>query len=249
MVSLSNLFWMYCASAMYKYARIYPSTKQLCIVADCWSVLLLVLCGDVETNPGPQTRSSDDLNEHKDVLSAILEELKEIKTAANKRDETLTRISSNLDEVLKLSKANKEKIQTLQHTVEHLKKTVAIQGKRLNDYEDRSRRNNLVVFGIPEGPEETREVLEDLVVRRVCNDELEVTVTSLERIHRIGKPRNDKPRPIILRLYNYNEKIAILNNCFKLKDSEVSVSHDFSQAKQHIRKKLWQSKLCKQGRQ
>lgn len=44
-----------------------------------------------------------------------------------------------------------------------------------------------------------------------------------------------------MRLYDYNEKIAIFNQCKKLKGSEISISHDYSQETLEKRRLLWQS--------
>lgn len=173
-------------------------------------------------------------------------QLKELKEAEKKRDATLSEVNaklSKLDEVLKISKANEEKIRELEGTVQQLEKALAGQDRRLNDYEDRSRRNNVVVFGIPEVPKETRENLEDKVLRKVFSETLGVSVRSVERIHRIGRPQKDRHRPVILRLYDYNEKMELFKNCLKLKCSDVSISNDYSQATLSIRNKLWKSGL------
>ncbi|KAH8021964.1 hypothetical protein HPB51_019608 [Rhipicephalus microplus] len=98
------------------------------------------------------------------MLKDIMLQLKELKEADTKRDATLSEVNeklSKLDEVLKISKENEEKIQKLEGTVQRLEKALAEQDRRLNDYENRSRRNNVVVFGIPEEPKETRQDLED----------------------------------------------------------------------------------------
>ncbi|XP_070390645.1 uncharacterized protein [Dermacentor albipictus] len=205
------------------------------MIADCWLAVLITLCGDVEENPGP---------EGQEMLNAIFAALKELQESEKKRDDTLSQMNSQLsrlDEVLRISKANEQKISVLEKSVKHFEKVLAAQDKKLNDYEDRARRNNLVVFGIPEKPDETSDMLEDMVVRQICHDRLGIVVKSLERIHRIGRLRNNKPRPIILRLYNFREKDSIMKVCFKLKDTGVSISHDYSQRTLAIRKKLWQS--------
>lgn len=172
--------------------------------------MLLVLCSDTEIKPGPNDQ---------DVLTTILSELKGIKAAEKKQDDVLSKMNSKLselDEVLKLSKANEEKIRALEESVKLLEKTITSQERRLRDYEDRVRRNNLIVFG-------TREMLEDMVVCKVFNDRLGLSINSVEA----GAANLVQ---FLSKLYNYNEKISAFKKYFKVKDTGVSVSHDFSQA-------------------
>lgn len=63
-------------------------------------------------------------------------------------------------------------------------------------------------------------------------------VSTVERIHRLGKRRENKIRPVIMRLFDYNEKIEIFKNCKQLKGSNISVSNDFSEATIRKRKLL-----------
>nr|XP_037287721.1 uncharacterized protein LOC119180694 [Rhipicephalus microplus] len=61
------------------------------------------------------------------------------------------------------------------------------------------------------------------------------------RMHRIGRKTQNRERPVILKLYNFSEKMLVLRNCGKLKGTAISISEDFSARVQDLRKKLWQS--------
>lgn len=111
--------------------------------------------------------------------------------------------------------------------------------RKLSDLEDRSKRNNLIVYGISETSGETESDLKQAIVNEVFTKKLGVKVTNIERIHRIGNRADARHRPVILKLYNFQEKIAVLRSCAKLKGSDVSVGEDFSIATRLIRKKLW----------
>lgn len=127
--------------------------------------------------------------------------------------------------------------------MQELQRALHEQNKKLVDYEDRSRRNNLIVFGLPEQRGETRNDLEQKIIHETFSTKLGVTVSSVERIHRLGRLQEGKSRPVILRLFNYNEKQEVLNNCKKLKkkNTGLSVSNDHSQSTLSKRKKLWSS--------
>lgn len=80
----------------------------------------------------------------------------------------------------------------------------------------------------------------------LCKKKLGVTVSGIERIHRLGTKKNEKARPVILKLLDFRDKVKILKNCPKLKGSNISVSEDFSARIRNVRKKLWDS--CKPNR-
>ncbi|XP_042149009.1 uncharacterized protein LOC121837473 [Ixodes scapularis] len=136
---------------------------------------------------------------------------------------------------------NKNKQANVEVTVTSLEKTIELQQQRLSNLEDRERRNNMIVFGIPEANNETAADLEQKVIRDIFFGQLGVTVTSVERIHRLGPKRQDKNRPVILRVYNYNEKQLVFKNCRKLKNTPVSVSDDYSKETVEKRRQLWNS--------
>lgn len=77
--------------------------------------------------------------------------------------------------------------------------------------------------------------MNDSIVKNILKTE----AVAIERIHRLGKPKSNKCRPIILRLADHRDKITVLQNCYKLKGSNYSVGEDFSARIRNIRKNLW----------
>lgn len=134
--------------------------------------------------------------------------------------------------------------------VDSIEKSVQCLKRRLVDLEDRSRRNDLIVFGIPESENETIDALNDKVVSDLFQNMLGINVRSVERLHRIGRRQPNKPHPVILKLFDRRGKISILKNCYKLKGKRMSVSEDFSAVTRQIRKQLWDStaELCESGK-
>lgn len=121
-------------------------------------------------------------------------------------------------------------------------KEVAQLNKKVDDLENRSRRNNIVIFGLNETVDENNADLEQRVTKEILDGMLGVQVKSIERVHRIGKKHNEKQRPVILRFYDFTEKMTVLRNCSKLKGkkSSISISEDFSKPVRILRSKLWQ---------
>lgn len=109
--------------------------------------LVLKLCGDIESNLGPTTE---------ELLQLILDKDTQI-------EGRLTDIESKLesfhDQCIKLVR--------LENTVRDLERTVQLQQQKLNDMEDRARRNNIIVFGVLEDAKETRSDIETKVLKNI----------------------------------------------------------------------------------
>ncbi|XP_077553111.1 uncharacterized protein LOC144167823 [Haemaphysalis longicornis] len=192
-----------------------------CLVIRNFVVSLLMLCGDIESNPGPTVE---------ELLDELLTGQKNIQTR-------LDAIEAKLKQVEAAASAIKEvnvKVSSLERTVQYLEHKVI-------DLEDRSRRNNIIVFGIPEDEKETADALANTIVEGVFKNVLGVQLSSIERMHRLERKQANKNRPVILKLFDYREKAEVLANCFKLKGTDISVSEDFSLVTREKRKKLWES--------
>lgn len=57
----------------------------------------------------------------------------------------------------------------------------------------------------------------------------------------MGKYQKERPRPVILRLYDFAEKTRILSSCSNLKGTKMAISEDFSKIVRDTRQKLWHS--------
>ncbi|XP_077492095.1 uncharacterized protein LOC144102811 [Amblyomma americanum] len=182
---------------------------------------LLMLCGDIESNPGPPTEQ---------LLTQLLEGQKDIQRR-------LGEIEAKLHKVEEFTSA----INEFRDLSRELESRVAGLERKLVDLEDRGRRNNVIVFGIPEKLNETYEELSQSVLKGVFCDKMDTKVVSAERIHRIGRKQPNKHRPVIIKLMDHREKVNILKNCSKLKDTDYSISEDFSYTTRQIRKNLWES--------
>nr|XP_054931791.1 uncharacterized protein LOC129387103 [Dermacentor andersoni] len=199
------------------------------IVVDCWSTLLLLLTsGDVEENPGPKTA---------ELLQQILDNQKE-------SDDKMNTIRKEVAELnMKTERMNRHlmAMQEMQMKIERLENIVQQQAERLVDYENRSRRNNLLIFGVPEARTETETDLRKVVVDNIVRSLLGVETKSIERIHRIGKQSEGRVRPVIMKFMDYREKEKVMRNCKKLKGTSFSINNDYSKETVDLRKKLWES--------
>ena len=72
---------------------------------------------------------------------------------------------------------------------------------------------------------------------------MNVKDVKIERAHRVGRKRSDKPRTIVCKLLHYNDKEKILENLGKLKGSNIYINEDFSEETTQIRQDLFRQ--CK----
>lgn len=107
--------------------------------------------------------------------------------------------------------------------------------RKTDDLECRSRRNNLIIYGLPRQDDESWQDCEDSV-REMIVDKLElVDDFQFDRVHRLnGKPDS----PVVARCTFYKDKDKILKAKRKLQGSHVFIGEDFSQRIREIRKKL-----------
>ena len=100
---------------------------------------------------------------------------------------------------------------------------------KAQDLEDRSRRNNLVIFGVPESTSPASEdcdgIICEILRKHKVLDSSDTHAGLLERAHRLGKKKPDqvRPRPIIVCCGSFKDKEFILHNTKKLKGTTYIV--------------------------
>ncbi|XP_050038876.1 uncharacterized protein [Dermacentor andersoni] len=238
------------------------------IACDCFSLVFLLLrSGDVETNPGPDTRSAsllsledlpDDLAEQMRVLFHLLKDLHtrsvqsarsqaelsaDIKAIKSSQKSIETKIGNIHDRLDKLEEKNKSfdnmsgELNGLRQTVEGATARHDSLEARVDDLEDRSRRDNLIFRGIPDSPESWDQSEARVKSALLCVAD-NWPDNAIDRAHRIGPFVANKCRPIIVKFSNYKVKQKVLSARKKLKENSITMSEDFSPATRRIRSKL-----------
>ena len=111
---------------------------------------------------------------------------------------------------------------------------------KLIDLEDRSRRNNLRIYGISESKYETWEKCEEKV-DEVFREKLGLDNIHIERAHRAKRGKNDKsikPRTIVCNLLSFRGKKLVMKIVKKLKNTNIFIDEDFSPETMEYRKQL-----------
>lgn len=217
------------------------------IAVECAHVIhsLLMLSGDVETNPGPEGNAAvlAELQKLNAGQTLLITEIQGLKTQLNTTDQTI----ASLDKRMADLETHYQTLLHLRNDIEIMQSTTIDQAKkikeletRLDDAENQSRRNNLIFYGIPDpASAETWAESEKLVID-VCRKNLDITLepNDIERAHRLGNHSADRIRPVIVKFLSHKTKDALLSNGRKLKDTNYSIGEDFSRTVRHARKQL-----------
>lgn len=155
-----------------------------------------------------------DMKDIKDSFTCLKEEVKELKSEVSS-------LKQSNDE---LSDANKK----LNERLDQLE-------LKADDLEGRSKRNNVIVHGLPRHDHETNEDCEKLL-RDTLTSKMGLSKDlQFDRVHRInGKTTS----PVIARCTLYKEKVQILKAKRRLQGTTVFIGEDYSQRVRNLRKLL-----------
>ena len=132
---------------------------------------------------------------------------------------TVTELKTSLKFTQKdvdLLKPTVEKLNRIEEEIDNIEESVVDQQRKLTYLENQSRRNNLLIDGIPEEEGETWETSEQKF-KQVLEEKLQLQFdVHVERAHRVGRRsgdrrRNGKPRTIVCRLRDWKQRNPFLN--------------------------------------
>lgn len=216
-------------------------------VKDLLCRILLLLSGDVESNPGP---GADE------VLATVLQtvqrielgqddirnDLRALKNWQASVDVELRQLSARIRvlevDTAALKNSSASPVQAPEVALEISDKLKSIES-RCDDAENRLRRSNLLFFGLPDTSDETWSSAETKVIN-LCSETLGVTVepSQIERAHRLGKYQEGKCRPVIVKFALFKDKQLVLEKGPKFKNTNYAVREDFSLKTRISRKHL-----------
>ena len=99
--------------------------------------------------------------------------------------------------------------------------------------ENVSRCNNIKILGLPEDKEKEKEKTwadTEEMVKKSINKQLDFAAgeIQIERAHRVGKPRDNRPRPVVARFTWCKQKEAILAKARQVKPKDMKFYQDLS---------------------
>ena len=145
----------------------------------------------------------------------------------------------------------------LEQKVEKLEQTVFIMGvknkglanennrlnKRCNDQETYSRRENIVIRGVAEAVDEDNasciRVTKEFLVQYLNFSDADAERIMFVRCHRVGKPLQQRDRPIIVRFHHYADRQLVWSRKTLLKGKAFSIHENFASEVEFNRKLLY----------
>uniref|UniRef100_A0A3P9IJZ9 Reverse transcriptase domain-containing protein n=1 Tax=Oryzias latipes TaxID=8090 RepID=A0A3P9IJZ9_ORYLA len=140
---------------------------------------------------------------------------------------------------------DEDRITSLENQVSELQQKVKTLTERCDDGENRSRRENIRIIGLKEGSEGQSSVtFFESWLPEVLGMETKRGVMKLDRAHRaLGPPKEDRCRPVIIKLHNFTDKQRILTAAREkgeiiYKGSRIYIRQDFSAQVREARQKF-----------
>lgn len=133
-------------------------------------------------------------------------------------------------------------IENLQNNNVQMEKKIEDLERKVDRQEQYSRRNCILIHGIPESPNEDT----DTKVIDTIKEHLDISITEedIDRSHRLGKrsTNQQKSRPIIVKLVRYNTRRKIFYNKKKLKGKKLSITESLTKKRMEYLKKAQDEK-------
>ena len=181
-----------------------------------------------------------------DSKQQLLGRLETIEKTMTRLDVSMSTLAEQYNEIQQRVSKTEDDLNDAQVRIKTLEKTTALLQSKVDYLENQSRQSNLLIVGVPEGVEGTdctafvRGFIPELLGTDHFAEPLRV-----ERSHRLGARREaaaaTRPRPLIMKLLNYQDKVKILQVAREKKDllfqrRRIFFFPDFSPAVQAQRK-------------
>ena len=203
---------------------------------------MLLLGGDVESNPGPIEMV--DLNEAlasaladfgKDITekfqAMLTGEIQKVRNDIGKMNQKLMDMENEIALIRSKIDYQEECVDRVKDAQDSLRTWVKEIDGRQEQQEIRDRRDNVLLYGVPEpvGEDGVHENCEEKFVQ-VVNSVLScpIRVTDVTRAHRVGKRAAGKARPLIARVHRSTDKMNILGRRRELRERNIGVSGDLT---------------------
>ncbi|XP_042146094.1 uncharacterized protein LOC121835711, partial [Ixodes scapularis] len=215
---------------------------ECCYIASL-SQMFLVMSGDVESNPGPNTEAIANILSTVQRIEATQGDMLAKVMALQNEQKSTSALVGQLSARVTAIEAELAKAKAVSGAAPKAGMSAEIANiqKQCDDHQNRLRRCNLLFFGCPDALNETWSQSEKIVLA-FCSEKLGIQLdpSNLERSHRLGKFDDGKNRPIIVKFSRFKDKESILASGFKLKGSNFSVRDDFSASVRQSRAKLFE---------
>lgn len=212
------------------------SMPMIIYVLSLFVICMLLVMSGLETNPGP-----NNTNENAQISDALndLEGLGDISPDTRVIITTLSQLFVNgktetLNAVRELSEKFETEMATVNEEISELKKSNDELREKVDQLENANRKNNIVVFGLPEVV--NNDPVNDITTLAQENLNVVINIEDIEQAYRIGTTPGR--RPLLVSFSKYKSKLSIMENVYKLKGSLISINDDLTPKARAIKKRL-----------
>jgi len=176
---------------------------------------LLILCGDIELNPGPGDNHTDDLI--KEMGASLSAQMTRMSDEVRTMSGNLHTLSSRLDALNDDLHSKQEQINDVKSRTDSLEDEVTQLKKQLEYQDITSRRDNIIFYGVAEadGKEFEDDCVRYIVKTLNKHDSMKTwTANDFSCAHRLGKRGVDqtRPRPLLAKLIRSREKHNLISS-------------------------------------
>ena len=143
----------------------------------------------------------------------------------------------NLENVFGSVKKQKKRLSQVETVIKSYDDRIRLLEYKTIDLEARSRRNNILFFGVNESRNENCKA----TVMRFLRDHLDITINEedINRAHRVRRYDSRKKRPLIAGFQSYSLVESVMKEGHLLKETDLSISRDYPLEITRARKTLW----------
>ena len=201
---------------------------------------------------GEMSENFSKLNEEIAIFRhEVKTEVQELNNTIKELEKSLENAWAEIDGLKEEAKIQKELKNAQQKEIDALKEEIKENKKKLEDERENiiqiknyTRRENLKIMNIPELEEEGKSFEAKDVVYSILQNELGIDTADIRFhvVHRIGKPKRNKIRPLIVRFVCREDRDHVFSRRQQLKRSDryqdAYMTADFARAIQEERRKL-----------
>ncbi len=125
-----------------------------------------------------------------------------------------------------------------QERMKQMQRQISWLEDKIDELENRSRRSNLVIKGIPEEKGESW-IQSECKVQELLEKQLGVTSVEIVRAHRVGWVQGERPHPFVVKFTNEKEREQVMQAKTKLKSTQIYIDEDFSARLREERRQLF----------
>lgn len=174
-----------------------------------------------------------------DTLSVFTAELNKVKSLIPSSNPDSDPVNSTLHKCLEVLESGFKLFrQSVNMELKRLSEGLSHMERRQDEAEQYSRRNCLLLLGVPETESTERENDTERAALDIFTSKLQVDISAgdIERSHRLGSRKQGKSRPIIVKFWSYKNRAKVFSAKSKLKDSGFRIAESLTKSRMAVLK-------------